>query len=140
MLLDIIIPLINFATTAILTFPAVLALESAVFALIYTGKGLSEFFQGLLDPKTQSYQGYRITFALRKIVSLIDKCVAIVVGMPLYLLYKPCFQILHSIRMILRTNKTIWNEGKKKAETITINGGKKKVATSFSYEWFYKAG
>lgn len=133
------IPLINFATTVIMTFPAVLALESAVFALIYTGKGLSEFFQGILDPKTQSYKGYRITFALRKIISLIDKCVAIVVGMPLYLLYKPCFQMLHSIRMILRTNKTIWSDGKKKAETKTINGGKKRVATSFSYEWSYKA-
>lgn len=134
-----VIPLLNFATTALLTFSGVLALESAVFALIYLGKSIGVFFQGIIDPKTQSYDGRRITFALKKIISLIDKCVAIVVGMPLYILYKPCFQLLDSLRMIVTTDKEIWKEGKQNAETTIKKGGGERVGTTLSYEYAYKA-
>ncbi len=134
-----VIPLLNFATTALLTFSAVLALESAAFALIYLGKSIGVFLQGIIDPKTQSYDGRRITFALKKIISLIDKCIAIVVGMPLYILYKPCFQLLDSIRMIVKTDKEIWKGGKKNAETTIKKGGRERVGTTLSYEYSYKA-
>jgi hypothetical protein len=134
------IPLINFATTVLLTFSAVLALESAVSALIYLGKGINEFFNGIINPMTQSYKGNRITFALTRIVSLIDKCMAIVVGVPLYILYKPCFQLLDSVRKILRTNKVIWNEGKVNAEMRPVKGSRKTIESSFLYEYSYKAG
>ena len=110
------LPLLNFTSLLVLTLPLVYSVKAAVFALVTLGQATGEFVRGLIRPSLQGYIGTRLRFALSRITSLIDKCVAIAVGMPLYLIFKPYYQILDSLRLTHKSNKSIWRSGKAYAE------------------------
>lgn len=110
------LPLLNFTSLLVLTLPLVYGVKAAVFALVTLGQATGEFVGGLIRPRSQGYIGTRLRFVLGRLASLIDKCVAMVVGIPLYLIFKPYYQILDSLRLIHKSNKSIWRSGKVESE------------------------
>ncbi|MDQ2995163.1 MAG: hypothetical protein M3R00_09545, partial [Pseudomonadota bacterium] len=125
-----VLPLLNFASMIILTLPALFTIESIAFSLVYLGKAIGEFALGIISPKSQAYNGNRLSFAAGRIVALINKTLAIIVGMPLYIVFKPIYQLFDSVRSIYKSAKNLWKSGSARAQK----------KNTYTKEWLYKFG
>jgi len=100
---------LSFATVATLTSAAVIALQASIFVYGRIGKG---FYLAFRSERAGDREGirkffYQVWAKVSHLGHLIDQVLGIALGLPIYIVIKPLYQLLHSIRQIEASNRGI---------------------------------
>jgi len=109
---------------------ATAALSAVVFTFMRLSHGLGSLIESLSPKDGNDWkQNLQQLIEIPKHIGhFLNQILGVAIGLPIYMLFKPAFQLLHSARTCIRSNRKIYRSGWKRAE----------LRYRFLAEWFFK--
>lgn len=113
---------IYWATTFLFSAGVIATATSALSAAVFTFMRLCHGFGSLIeslspkDGNTWQQNAKQLIAIPQHLGHFVNQVLGVAIGLPIYMLFKPTFQLLHSTRECIRSNRRIFRSGWKNAE------------------------